>query len=225
MRFIQKDSEPASFTTWKQQANENWQPTWENFQKPEKTEVLAALLQEQGYICCYCGQRISAPSSHIEHLKPRKHFPAEKLAYSNFLASCPGYPETENLEPKPLQEFCGHQKSDWYNADLLVTPLDPDCAAYFRYTALGEILPTIAPTREPAAKTTIERLGLDHSKLDRGRREAIEGLGLTNLLPNLTNREIQQFIDGLNQPDASGQLPPFCAALIYQLQSYLGGSS
>jgi uncharacterized protein (TIGR02646 family) len=222
MRFIPKTPEPACFTDWKQQANANWQPTWENFQKPEKTDVLAALLQEQGHICCYCGQRISPTISHIEHLKPRKHFPAEKLSYSNFLASCPGYPEDEKQELKPLQEFCGHKKSEWYDPDLLVSPLDPNCAEYFRYTAAGEILPTNNLTQKTAAKTTIERLGLDNSKLDRRREKAIAGLGITDLTLNLTEAEIRQLIQGLNQPDANGELTPFCPALIYQLKDYLG---
>jgi uncharacterized protein (TIGR02646 family) len=219
MRFIQKNPEPASFTTWKQQAKPDWQPTWQNFQKPEKTDVLDALLQEQGHICCYCGQRISSTLSHIEHLKPRKHFPAEKLDHSNFLASCPGYPEDEQQAVKPLQKFCGHKKSDWYDRDLMVSPLDPDCAAYFRYTALGEILPTPESDRVIAAQTTIERLGLNHTKLDRGRRTALEGI--LDDLESLTHEDLKILISGYNQPNQNGQLIPYCAAITHQLQQLL----
>jgi hypothetical protein len=48
VRHIQKGSEPESFTEWKLQENENWQPNWGNFGKPEKGDVHEALLQEQG---------------------------------------------------------------------------------------------------------------------------------------------------------------------------------
>ncbi len=150
--------------------------------------------------------------------KPRKHFPAEKLSYANFLASCPGYPEDEKQELKPLQEFCGHKKSDWYDANLMVSPLDPHCADYFRYTAAGEIRPTTNTHSQTAAQTTIERLGLNHPKLDRRREKAIEGLKIADL----TDDEIRQLIYGLNQSDANGELTPFCSALIYQLTDYLG---
>jgi hypothetical protein len=39
MKFIQKNPEPDAFTQWKQQVTEDWQPSWENLQKPEKTIV------------------------------------------------------------------------------------------------------------------------------------------------------------------------------------------
>jgi uncharacterized protein (TIGR02646 family) len=221
MRFIPKTPEPARFTTWKQKANLDWQPTWNTLSGKTKTDVRSALLSEQGYICCYCCQRIDPTNTRIEHLKPRERYPADQLNYENLLASCPGYFINAAAE-QPPQEFCDHRKSNWYDPDLMVSPLDPDCAAYFRYTAAGEILPTNNLTQSTAAKTTIDRLGLNNSKLDRGREKAIAGLGITDLTLNLTEAEIRQLIQGLNQPDANGELTPFCPALIYQLNDYLG---
>jgi uncharacterized protein (TIGR02646 family) len=167
MRFIQKNPAPTSFTDWKQQAGEAGQLTrWNALKNPQKTDVLISLIQEQGHICCYCGQRINKEHTHIEHLKPRSEFHNEMFDYENFLASCPGDTEA-GLSPKfqahfllsswlslilcaqPLhivgkqyQEFCGQKKGDWYDPTLMVSPLDPHCTAYFRYTAVGEILPT-----------------------------------------------------------------------------------
>ena len=88
MKFIDKSKEPEEFTNWKALANQDWQPNWDNFQKPEKNIVHNSLLQEQGYICCYCGRRISRQDSHIEHLKPRNQYPELALNYHNILASC-----------------------------------------------------------------------------------------------------------------------------------------
>ena len=51
MKYIRKNLEPSSFSEWKAQENDDWKPTWENFQNPEKSDVHKELLKEQGYIC------------------------------------------------------------------------------------------------------------------------------------------------------------------------------
>ncbi|MGI0491887.1 retron system putative HNH endonuclease [Alkalinema pantanalense CENA528] len=220
MRFIQKQPEPAAFTLWKQQANADWQPTWDNFQKPEKAIVHQALIAEQGHICCYCGQRITPANSHIEHFQPRQRYLELHLDYTNLLASCPGYPEAEIPQPKqrhrPLQEFCGQQKGAWYDPQRTVSPLKADCSTYFRYTASGEILPTQDASKKDAAQTTIEKLGLNHTKLNNLREAAIEGALVD--LEALTTEDIQKLIEGYDRPDQSGQYIPFCTAVIYTLQ-------
>lgn len=86
MKYIKKDREPEAFRTWKALSNEDWQPSWENFQKPERVTVHEALLKEQGYICCYCGRRIDdRKNSHIEHLKPRTLYSDLQLEYTNLI--------------------------------------------------------------------------------------------------------------------------------------------
>lgn len=67
-----------------------------------KAEIKKSLLKEQGYICCYCGNRIikDRNSSHIEHLIPKSkkdnagnyvQLNKEKVYdYDNLLASCYG---------------------------------------------------------------------------------------------------------------------------------------
>jgi uncharacterized protein (TIGR02646 family) len=222
MRFIQKHQEPSEFDTWKQQSNADWQPNWENFQKPEKITVHNALLEEQGYICCYCGQLIDRATSHIEHFQPRTHYPELSLSYGNFLASCPGYPTDENPQtqpPKLPQEFCGQKKGAWYETDLTVSPLDRDCTSYFRYTEVGEILPTKETPKAKAAGVTIQELGLNHAVLTLSRKRIIDGV-LQNI-ESLTTQEIQQLIDLYDRPDTSGKFTPFCAAIIYRLQAEL----
>ncbi|MBD2326334.1 retron system putative HNH endonuclease [Alkalinema sp. FACHB-956] len=223
MRFIQKQSEPAEFSQWKQKANDDWQPTWENFQKPEKAIVHQALIAEQGHICCYCGQRITPTNSHIEHFQPRTLYPDLHLRYTNLLASCPGYPEAETPQPKqihrPLQEFCGQQKGAWYDPHRTVSPLQPDCTTYFRYTASGEILPTQDTSKADAAQTTIEKLRLDHIKLNNQRKAAIDGALVD--FETLTTEDIQKLIEGYDRPNSSGQYSPFCTAVIYTLQQFI----
>jgi uncharacterized protein (TIGR02646 family) len=215
MKYIQKGEEPEIFTIWKAQENDDWKPYWNtkntNFQAPEKPVVHDALLIEQGYICCYCGMRIFRENSHIEHLKSRSNYPDLALEYTNFMASCQGEDEEEPSVPV----HCGHQKK---YENLMVSPLQPNCADFFKYPASGEILPTDDLDKKDAAETTIQHLALDINKLRNLRKAAIDA-ALFNL-ENLSEEEIQQLTLGYELPDSNGQYTPFCFAIIYILKSY-----
>ncbi len=214
MKHIKKNQPPQDFIQWKNSENEDWQPNWNNFQKPEKKSVHDSLLQEQGFICCYCGQRISREISHIEHLKPRNQYPDLTLDYTNFIASCQG--ESEETPP-PIPVHCGHKKAEWYEETLMVSPLNNKCADFFRYTDDGQILPTTDSNKQEAAKETIKRLALDINKLKKMREKAIEGLGIDTLDDD---NEIKKLIDGFEQMNTNGEYEPFCSAIVYILKQY-----
>ncbi|MBE9106095.1 TIGR02646 family protein, partial [Nostoc cf. edaphicum LEGE 07299] len=169
MKYIKKSQEPEKFTNWKALENDDWKPNWDdNFQTPEKPVVHDALLKEQGYICCYCGMRITKETSHIEHLKPRSTYPNLALEYTNLIASCQG----ESEEPPTVPVHCGHKKKYWYDENLMVSPLEINCADFFKYPASGEIQPTDNPSKKAVAETTIKKLALDIDKLQKMRRVA-----------------------------------------------------
>ncbi|WP_071188519.1 retron system putative HNH endonuclease [Trichormus sp. NMC-1] len=223
-----------------------WNTKDTNFQAPEKPVVHDALLIEQGYICCYCGMRIfrtrglrfnsvpirfwiflfdsnclagilflsKSPTSHIEHLRPRSRYPDLALEYTNFMASCQG----EDEEEPSIPVHCGHKKKEWYDENLMVSPLEPNCADFFKYPASGEILPTDDLDKKNVAETTIQHLALDINKLRNLRKAAIDA-ALFNL-EYLSEEEIQQLTLGYELPDSNGQYTPFCSAIIYVLKSY-----
>lgn len=58
MKYIQKGREPDSLTKWKQKLGKRT-PDWKAFPQSIKNEVYQSLLQEQGYICGYCGMAIA----------------------------------------------------------------------------------------------------------------------------------------------------------------------
>ena len=222
MKYIRKNLEPSSFSEWKAKENDDWKPTWENFQNPEKSDVHKELLKEQGYICCYCGVRITIEVSHIEHFQPRKHYQNLTLEYSNFLASCPGEgdaPDWKNPQKiPPAQKHCGPKKDSWYDADLTVSPLLENCAEYFRYTGFGEILHSNNSIMIDAAKETINKLGLNQPILQISRRKEIQKL--LPLIDGCSQEEIELLIQGYQKFDSNEQLTPFCAAIIYILKTY-----
>ncbi|MEM8717773.1 MAG: retron system putative HNH endonuclease [Cyanobacteria bacterium P01_G01_bin.39] len=214
MKYIQKSQPPQDFIDWKNSANKDWQPSWGNFQKPEKTLVHKSLLQEQGFICCYCGRRIILADSHIEHFRPRNKYPDLQLDYGNLIASC----EIDTDEPPPIPVHCGHRKGAWHEENLTVSPLESNCANFFRYTEDGQIIANKEIDKKEAAKTTIEKLDLNIHKLRKMRKAAIEGI-LDGL--DLTDSQtVQKLIQGFSKPDLDGGYEEFCQVIIYILKQY-----
>ncbi len=215
MRRIRKQPEPASLTRFKGSANEDWQPDWANL-GAVKRDIQTALLTEQGGICCYCEMRISAESSHIEHVHPRSREPIEKrLDYSNLLASC-GRDSTERKDRSQptTPRHCGASKQDWYEKTKFVSPLDADCEDCFRYAADGQILPgTVRPV---AAQETIKRLALDIDKLRAMRRAASEAV----LDPLPEPAEMSALLAGFAQRNSAGEFEPFVSAILHTLRSF-----
>ena len=54
MKHIVKGLEPDVFSAWKALENPDWTPTYDDLRGAEKQAVKTALMQEQGYLCCYC---------------------------------------------------------------------------------------------------------------------------------------------------------------------------
>jgi len=63
MKYMKKQIEPQSLTNWKQQSNDNWQPSYSGLGSSLKDDIKKALIKEQGYLCCYCEQRLPLPTS------------------------------------------------------------------------------------------------------------------------------------------------------------------
>ena len=185
MKYISKDKEPQDFIDWKNRANRDWQPTFDNLQNPEKQSVFNSLFVEQGYICCYCERELKDNDYHIEHFRPKDQnlFPELQLEYSNFLCSC----QRNTQKGEPLH--CGNSKGNWFDENLLISPLDPNCEKQFTYTADGYIYPS--NDDNIAAKTTIEKLQLNISKLVDLRKRVIEPF----LDDDLSESEFKKFVN------------------------------
>jgi uncharacterized protein (TIGR02646 family) len=215
VKYIKKGEEPESFKAWKALAKTT--PNWgySYLQNPEKRELHDALLREQGYICCYCGMRVTRESSHIEHLKPQSTpDPDLSVEYTNLLASC----QREREPRKPIH--CGVAKDNWHDENLMVSPLKPNCSDFFIYTDDGQILDTDIPDKKAAAATTIKMLCLNIPKLIAMREEVIKNLLADIDIDELTDEEKQKLVQGFEQPDAKGQYQEFCGAIAYILNQY-----
>ncbi len=162
-----------------------------------KPELREALLQEQGYICTYCMQRISESNSRIEHLKSRHHSPKLALDYQNMVICCSGMSGDE--------AHCDVKKG---NKPISFSPLLPqleDSISYSSHT--GHIKSNNATWDTEINKV----LNLNASLLCENRKKVLEGviqiLGSKKKW-NLTElkRQYQNWIN----PDSGGQLRPYC---------------
>ena len=168
MKQVVKNQEPQQFSTWKRQRGTVHQRGWDQLTGPIKQVIHDALMEEQGYICCYCESRVTSDNSHVEHFRPRSRFPSRELDYQNLHCSC-----LRTLSPgEPVH--CGHKKGSWFDAALLISPLQQNCGKRFRFTRNGEILPR--SRNDSAAKETIKGLGLDLPKLNALRKAAMDEL-------------------------------------------------
>lgn len=213
MKYIKKNPEPLSLTKWNQRRGGKT-PDWKSFSKSVKDSVYESLLEEQGYICCYCQRRISRRECHIEHFRPKSVYKNLIFDYKNLIASCQG--EDEKRPTVPVH--CGHKKRAWFDEELMISPLNPDCEQYFKYSSFGEIIATDDPEKQAAAKTTIEKLALDINKLSKMRRVAIDAA--LAVMEGLSDAEIEELAVSFKLPDAEGKFTPFSTVIIYMLKEY-----
>ncbi|EUB76871.1 Conserved hypothetical protein CHP02646 [Pseudomonas sp. GM41(2012)] len=199
MKRVIKGTEPASFTTWKSTANNDWSPTYSNLQNPQKRDLHTNLLQEQGYFCCYCGREIDASSSHIEHFKPQEHYGELALEYQNLHASC----LRETKPGNPLH--CGHRKGNWFDEAQHISPMDEQCELRFRYLRTGEIQPTVS-TDLPATKM-IEVLALDIAYLNNRRQNTIRLLFDEEFITQASEEELTRLVAAIRSTDIRDQKP------------------
>jgi len=203
MKHIVKQGEPRAFSDWKALANGDWQPTYDALAGDPKRAVKKALMDEQGYICCYCERRLTDDDSHIEHFRPQSDPAIDPLDYANMLCSC------QNQIKKGEPRHCGNLKGDWFDQELLVSPLSPECESRFSFTGDGGIQP--ATEDDVAAIKSIEKLGLGTPKLNDLRSKAIEPF----LDESLSDQDLRNFVLGYLDRDASGYFGEFWMTIRY----------
>ncbi len=209
MRHIRKDRKPVAFIQWKTQGDANWNPGWKDFDgRPIKQVVKQALLDEQGYLCCYCEVRTDQGTGHIEHLAPRHTHPDLQLAYENLLYCC-------GETPKGQPTTCGHARRP--DDPVPVSPLQPDCESRFLYTELGEMLPRNEEDFD--ARETVRILKLNEKLLRDVRAEVYQEVIQAN--EEYSPDEFRRWMDIELQRDANNMLQPYWGTKRYVMETML----
>ncbi|HRK26226.1 MAG TPA: TIGR02646 family protein [Chitinophagales bacterium] len=205
----------------------------------EKKNLRLALLQEQGFICCYCCKPLTNDKSVIiEHYNPRSKSPENMFDYNNLFVCCSGIEvgdDGEQIKPK----HCGDAKDDILEIieenGIFVRIIDPlekeseevfTCEKSFVYDFSGNIFES---NGNQNAAFTIKQLRLNHQQLIKSRalvlEEAFPGITETGII-DLDRDEAKLYLDHymqLHRDDEDSELKfePFCNIVIFFLKFIL----
>ena len=179
--------------------------SYDNLSGTPKTALRQRLLEDQGYICCYCGRRIQNDKyTKIEHIKCQKKYNELSLCFENMLASCDGGEQDRENRVRPKHKcHCDAKKE---NEDIPVSPLDENIEDYLMFFDDGTV-----KGKGNIGKELVRILGLDTNYLTNQRRNAIENYKV------LPVSEWQYEYQRLSQKDDTGKYEEFC----FVLQKYI----
>jgi len=221
MKRIIKGSEPPCLLQYRQTNNANY-----GDYRP-KEPLKKALLEEQGYICCYCMQRISIDDMEIEHNKAQNEncYPELQLDYKNLLASCTGN-RGKGLKNFHCNARKGHYEGNNNICTITLNPADSNknCENYIKYGSTGNLF----SDDETINHELNEILNLNHPTLRDNRKIALDViiLVLNRKFPNKTwsKEAIQKKVEDLTSKDAEGKYSPYCQYIVWYLSKRLNNS-
>jgi uncharacterized protein (TIGR02646 family) len=181
-----------------------------------KNAVRQQLLDEQGYLCAYCMQRLENDplKTKIEHWHCQEKYRNEQLDYKNMLVVCKG-----NEGQPPENQHCDTKKG---SQELHYNPSEkthyPVFEEHITYSGDGTIKST-----EPALETDLEVLNLNYSRLKTNRKEVLTALlkVLSKEPGKRTPSEIQQLLANWQQKDKVGAYKEYCGIACYYLNKKL----
>ena len=201
MKFIEKGKEPAAWKEYSETPGVDFDAI------PELKE---ALLQEQGYICCYCMSGIKESNMKVEHYKARSVYTDLKMEYSNLFAACKG-------------NFCSDKHCDTkkQNTELTIHPADSksNCEKILGYKLNGQL------TYPAEYETDIEiTLNLNNSVLTSNRKEAIYTVALALKKLGYKKPIIERQISKFSSKNDAGRFTPYCNAVLWLLRKKLSAN-
>ena len=206
---IHKALEPEWFHDWKKQETPDWSPSYDNLRHSEKEGLKDSLIEEQGYLCCYCGRAIYAGNSHIEHFKPQSKYPELGLAYNNIHASC------ESVTS------CGHKKADRFDENKCISPLEVE-EGRFVFTLVGEVHPKVSD--DEASKYMIELLNLNDRPLVVKRKKILNAVFSAQSIEKFSSDELQKLRRMYQERDENNGYQEFRQALTSYIDNGLTSS-
>jgi len=202
MKYIQKQTPPLEFIKYQRKKGSSFSDLSEKI----KESLRKSLLEEQGYICCYCGQRVEFENSVIEHIKCRQRYPCLQLDYTNLVCSCRGG-QDKRVHNRQYPLNCDANKG---NMDIHVSPLDEECFKRLDFDDAGNIYGL-----DKEAKDTIEVLNLNNCKLKNIRNSAIEAYRWCD-----DQTDWRDELARIKEPYSDGQYEPFCFVIQKFIENY-----
>jgi len=195
----------------------------------DKEKMRQILAQEQGYICCYCNNKITASeaTASIEHFMPQNHtaYPKLQLDYSNLYLACKPYMPHYSQLGKNNTLYCDKSKGGIALPFILNHPafdIPPDPQLFlsrfpFRHLASGYLVPaqwkSEADIDNPAPVGKMwwaiinGVLNLNNNHLIDRRKKTYDEFSLR--IKNQDTAILRKEYKTLSSPDAKGQYRSF----------------
>lgn len=200
MRYIIKTTPPHEFIEYCDTPG----VSYDNLSGVPKIALRQRLLEDQGYICCYCGRRIENDKhTKIEHIKCQERNNELALCFENMLASCDGGEQDRENRVRPKHKVhCDAKKG---NDDIPVSPLDEHIEEYLMFFDDGTV-----KAKDSVGEALIRVLGLNAKFLINQRKSALANY---SVLP-VDNWDLE--LERLKNRGSDGKYEEFC----FVLQSY-----
>lgn len=184
------------------------------------------LFDDQGGICCYCGQKLLyeghpyQPQFIVEHVFPKEADRTLAGEYHNMLLSCrPADKEEQSRAEAPRKE-----RATFFHCDkskdcrqITYTPLLKDVSTHFSYDEFGNVIPM-----DEIAEDDCETLNLNCSWLVKRRCAAIEGRIYDEQNQLLSDDELRLLTTDVMKRDENNQHQEFCFAIKGAAERLLG---
>ncbi|MBI5535127.1 MAG: hypothetical protein HY898_20540 [Deltaproteobacteria bacterium] len=210
MRLIEKGPPPRELEAYRLRPNARYDG--DNSFGQVKERIRKALVREQGWLCCYCMQRIE-PLAHrmnVEHWASQRRHEERALDWTNLLGACKGEPQATQAA-----QHCDLRKGD---SEIQLDPQKRVHIDTLSFTADGELISSDAVLQADIT----ERLNLNAVNLRNLRRTAVQAAQralerkYSGPLPrSALSRELEAC-------ECKGkQLPPFSGAIAWWLRKRL----
>ena len=228
MKYIVKGKQPPALIPIHKDKKKVYKDTKDNVSEKTtvKTDILKALLRDQGYICCYCMQELKIDGlTSVSPLYPTiEHYIAQSTQeskdknldtdYKNMLATCHG-----NDKVDPDNKHCDSSRKAIEFKFL--NPLDKSCERVLGYGVDGTIL-CLDEFNEEDINNDIKTLNLNFQKLKDAREAIIKGISIAkkierNRLKNKFNKANFKEKELKKCQIENGKFKPFVQVMIYEL--------
>lgn len=227
MLYIKKGAEPDEYKDFKRDNSKisdltDYEGKYNDLITTEaKKAIQESLCKEQGYLCCYCMQRIGDircpdDKSHdvkcmrLEHFKCQSGHKELKFEYSNMLAACHGFNRMDSSE-----EHCDVKKR---SLGLKYNPAQHNVEQYVAYTPDG----TIFSADPEFDKQLNDILNLNIGYLKNNRKS--KRLGVVrklNTSGEWKKSKLQEKILSFVTPNAKGELKEYSGVVTNYLRKKL----
>jgi len=208
LKKITKGEEPKELTAYRSSILK------EDMEKPNIYEdysdggvLRKQLLEEQGYVCCYCMGRIGERNSKVEHFQSQSRYRSLQIDYSNLFVACKGGEGRR-------EQYCDTAKG---NKSLTHIDLLRAIEYEIKYLKNGQIQSEITTISiiSDLTKEMHTILKLNTDILIRNRKQTYNDF-IKNFQDKWTRSNLQKAIDFYKNKQ-SGKYAPYSEMMVYLL--------